>query len=123
MNISESPAVLTIDTTIAWYSQIAQTKCHYRLRIYKIAFDQVVVIVSELQDNSSRLITREASTLIDLVCYNFGLAPEKTMWVEHYPAGYLKEEETYKQVLLVQGQVHSTRISKQKLEALLGVKL
>ena len=123
MNISESPAVLSIDTPITWYSQIAQTKCHYRLRIYKIAFDQAVVIVSELQDNSGRLIAGEASTLIRWVCNEFALNPGKTMWVEHYPAGYLTEEETYQEVMLVMGYTSSKRIDKQKLEALLGVKL
>ncbi len=85
--------------------------------------DQAVVIVSELQDNSSRLITGEASRLIHWVCSEFGLSPTKTMWVEHYPAGYLKNEETYDEVMLVQGYTYSKRISKQKLEALLGVKL
>ncbi len=92
MNLYGSPALLSIDTPFTWYSQIAQTKCHYRLRIYQIAVEKAVVIVSQLQDNSGRLITGEASTLIHLVCDDFGLSPMKTMWVEHYPAGYLKEE-------------------------------
>ena len=123
MNISESPAVLTIDNPITWYSTTAKILCECRLRIYQITIDLAMVSVSELQDNSSRPLTGEASTLIDIVCYNFGLSPENTMWVEHYPAGYLKEEETYEQVMLIHGHIHSTRISKQKLEALLGVKL
>ncbi len=123
MNISESPAVLTIDNPITWYSTIAKILCECRLRIYQITIDQAMVIVSELQDNSSRPLTGEASTLIDIVCYNFGLAPENTMWVEHYPASYLKEEEIYEQVTLVQGQASSTRVNKQKIEALLGIKL
>ena len=123
MNISESPAVLTIDTPITWYSQIAQSKCHYRLRIYKIAFDQAVVIVSKLQDNSSRLITREASRLIHWVGQEFGLSPAKTMWLEHYPAKHLQEEDIYEQVTLHQRHAYSTKVNKQKIEALLGVKL
>ena len=45
------------------------------------------------------------------------------MWIEQYPVGYLKKEETYDEILLVQGYTYSKRISKQKLEALLGVKL
>lgn len=123
MNISESPAVLTIDTPITWYSQITQSKCHYRLRIYKISFDKAVVIVSERQDNSGRLITGEASRLIHWVCQEFALSPRQTMWVEHYPASYLKDDETYEEVTLVKGYTYSTRISKQKIEALLGVEL
>ena len=123
LNISKSPAVLTIDTPITWYSQKAQTHCQCRLRIYKIAFDQAVVIVSELEDNPGGLITAGAFRLIHWVCSEFALNSAKTMWVEHYPAGYLKKEETYEEVMLVQGYTYSTRISKQKLEALLGVKL
>ncbi len=123
LNISESPAVLTIDTPITWYSQLAHLKCECRLRIYKITFELAVVIVSELDYNPGRSITDEALTLIHLVCHEFGLSPTKTMWLEHYPVGYLKDEETYEQVLLWQGYTYSKRISKQKLEALLGVKL
>ena len=123
MNPSESPAVLNVDTPISWYSEIAQNQCKCRLRIYKITFDQAVVIVSELDNNPGCSIADEASTLIERVGLEFKLTSGKTMWVEHYPVGYLKEEEIYEQVMLVQGYTYSTRISKQKLEALLGVKL
>ncbi len=123
MNISESPAVLTIDTPITWYSQKAQTYCQCRLRIYKITFELTVVIVSELDDNPGRSISDEALSLIHFVCDEFGLSPTKTMWVEHYPVGYLKDEETYEQVMLVQGHPYLTRISQQKIEAVLGVQL
>ncbi len=123
MNISESPAELTIDTLITWYSKTAQTKCHCRLRIYQITFDKAVVIVSELLNNTGRSITDEALTLIHLVGHKFKLSSGQTMWVEHYPTGYLKDEETYDEVVMLQGYTYSKRISKQKLEALLGVKL
>ena len=123
LNISESPAVLTIDTPITWYSQLAKLKCACRLRIYRMTFDQAVVIVSELEDYPGRSITDEALTLIHLICHEFGLSPTKSMWLEHYPVGYLKDEETYDEVMLWQGYTYSKRISKQKLEALLGVKL
>ena len=123
MNISESPAVLTVDTPITWYSQTAQTYCQCRLRIYKITFEKAVVIVSELLNNTGRSITDEALTLIRLVCHEFALSPGKTMWFEHYPVGYLKDDETYEQVMLVQSHTYSTRVSKQKIEAVLGVKL
>lgn len=123
MNLSESPAVLSIDTVFTWYSEIAKIDCQCRLRIYKITFDKAVIIVSELHNNYGRSITDEALTLINLVCYKFGLSPAKTMWVEHYPAGYLKDEDTYDEVMLALFHVHSKRIQKQQLEALLGVVL
>ena len=123
LNLSEAPAVLTVDTLFTWYSEIAQTDCQCRLRIYKITFDKAVIIASELPNNPGRSISDEALTLIHLVCYKFGQAPAKTMWIEHYPPGYLKQEDTYEQVMLGQFCVRSKRIAKPKLESLLGVSL
>ena len=123
VNLSEVPAVLTVDTLFTWYSEIAQTDCQCRLRIYKITFDKAVIIASQLHDNPGHSITDEALTLIHLVCYKFGLAPHKTMWIEHYTGGYLKEEDTYEELMLAQFCVRSKRINKQKLEALLGLTL
>lgn len=123
LNISKPTAVLGIDTVITWYSQIAQSKCKCHLRIYKISFDKAIVIVSELEDNPGRSIADESSSLIYLVCDEFALSSSETMWFEHYPASYLKDDETYEQVTLVKDYTYSTRISKQKIEDLLGVKL
>ncbi|MDJ0573330.1 MAG: hypothetical protein QNJ53_30435 [Pleurocapsa sp. MO_192.B19] len=106
-----------------WYSEAAKGNCHCRLRLYKISFNRSLIIVSELPDNPGRSITDEAPTLINLVCYQFGLAPFKVMWIEHYPSGYLKEVETYDEVMLAAGYIYSRRIQKQKLSALLGVSL
>lgn len=128
MNLSESPAVLSVDTPITWYSKTAQTQCKYhlckyRLRIYKIAFDKAVVILSERQDNSRGLIMEEASRLIHWVCHEFELSPSKITWLEHYPAKHLREEDIYEQVILVQPHLYSIMIDKQKIEDLLGVNL
>ncbi len=123
VNLSESPAELSVDTLFTWYSEIAKQDCHCRLRIYKISFDKAVIIASELDDNPGRSITDEASKLIHLVCYRFGFAPYKIMWIEHYPVGYLKHDETYDEVTFLLGNISSKRITKQNLEALLGVKL
>ena len=123
LNLSNAPAVLSVDLLFTWHSKIAKIDCQCRLRIYKITFDKVVVIVSELPDNPGRTITDEALTLIHLVCNKLALKPTKTMWLEHYPKGYLKDEETYEQVMLTQGNVWSKRIKKEKIEALLSVKL
>ena len=86
LNISKSSAVLDTDTVITWYSQIDQTQCKCRLRVYKISFDKAIVIISELDDNFGRSITDEASTLIHLICDEVALSPRKTMWIEHYRA-------------------------------------
>ncbi len=123
MNLSNPPAILSVDLLFTWHSKLAKIDCQCRLRIYKITFDKVVVIVSELPDNPGRTITDEALTLIHLVCNKLALKPNKTMWLEHYPKGYLGDEENYEQVMLIQGNVWSSRITKQKIEALLSVKL
>ena len=107
----------------SWYSEVAKGNCHCHLRIYKLTFDHGVVIVSELVDNPGRSITDEALALIHLVCYQFGLAINKVMWIEHYPSGYLKDEDTYDEIMLVAGNISSRRVSQAKLEEFLGVKL
>ena len=123
LNISESPALLVVDDKFEWYSEIGQQQCECRLRIYKISFDQAVVIVSELKAYPGRSIREEAITLINLVCYKFGLITLKTMWIEHYPEGYLREEDTYDEIWLSMFHVQSRRIKKEELETLLGRKL
>ena len=123
LKLSESPAVLSIDTPITWYSKTDQTQCKCRLRVYKVSFDKAIAILSELEDNPGRSIIDESSSLIHLVCDALALSPRKTMWVEHYPYGYLQEEDIYDEVMQVQGCTYSKKISKQKIEALLGVKL
>ncbi len=123
VSISESPALLDTKTRFKWYSEIGQKQCECGLRIYKISFDKAVVIASELKDNPGRSITDEVITLINLVCYKFGLSPFKIMWIEHYPEGYLKEEDTYDEIWLTMFHVKSKRIKKENLEALLGVRL
>ena len=123
LKLSKPPAVLSVDLLFTWHSEIAEIDCQCRLRIYKITFEKVVVIVSELPDNAGRTITDEGLTLIHLVCNKLSLEPTKTMWLEHYPKGALKGEETYEHVMLIRGNVYSKRINKQTIEALLGVKL
>lgn len=123
MSPFELPATLDIDMTFSWYSEIEKGNCHCRLRIYKLTFDSAVIIVSELLDNPGRSITDEASALIHLVCYQFGLAIYKVMWIEHYPAGYLKDEDTYDEIMLTSGTISSRRVSQAKLEEFLGVSL
>ncbi|MEM8720143.1 MAG: hypothetical protein AAGE84_12630 [Cyanobacteria bacterium P01_G01_bin.39] len=121
LSFSESAATLDVDMLFTWYSDTAKGNCHCRLRIYKMAFNQAIIIVSELPDNPGRSITDEASTLINLVCYKFGFAPYKVMWIEHYPPGYLKDVETYDEVILGVGHISSRRIKKQSLEKLLRI--
>ena len=123
MEESQPLANQGIDTILTWrpHEQSFNSQC--RLRIYYISFDMAVVIVTELEDNLGKSITDSAKQLIHLVCYHFGLALYKVMWIEHYPAGYLKEEETYDLVMLALGEVTCQRVSQQYLEGLVGCSL
>lgn len=123
LSLFETSAILDVDMKFSWYSETAKGNCHCRLRIYKLNFDHAMIIVSELLDNPGRSISDEASNLIHLVCYQFGFAIYKVMWIEHYPGGYLKDEDTYDEVMLALGRISSRRVSQAKLEEFLGVKL
>ena len=123
MKISKSPAFLSNDILFTWYSEISETECQCRLRIYKLTCFQAVVIVSDLPNNSGYTITKEALTLIPLVFNMFVLYSNKTMWIEHYPNKDVKEEETFEHVILLRNNDRSKRIKKEHIETLLGVKL
>ena len=120
---SRLPAFLSTDILFPWHSERADIECQCRLRIYKLPCYQAVVIVSDLPNNSGYTITEEALTLIPLVFNMFVLYPNKTMWIEHYPNRYVKEEETFEQVMLLRNNDRSQRIKKEQIETLLGVKL
>ena len=146
MSLSQSSSSLKTNRIFTWHSETAATECRCRLRIFQISFDKTIVIVSELPDNPGRTITDEALTLIHLVCYKFQLSLTKIMWdealtlihlvcykfqlsltkimwVEHYPSGYLKDDETYEQLLATPFSIQSHRISKKILESLLDLSL
>ena len=118
-----TPAFLSVDTLFNWQSKITKTDCQCRLRIYKITVNQAVVIASQLPDETSCSITDESLTLIELVCQKLHLNLTSIMWLEHYPKGYLKDEEIYEEVMLIQDKIASKRIKKQKIESLLSVKI
>ena len=123
MNLMNTPAFLSVDTLFTWQSEKAKRDCRCRLRIYKITVNLAVVIASQLPDETSCSIADEALTLINLVCQKLVLKLTSMMWLEHYPKGYLKDEEIYEEVMLIQDKIASKRIKKQKIESLLSVKL
>ena len=120
---SQPTANQSVDQRFSWRPQGQSFDSQCRLRIYYLCFAQAVVIVSELEDNPGKSITDNAQQLIHLVCYRFGLAPYKVMWIEHYPAGYLKKSETYDLITLALGEVTCQRVSQHYIESLLGCPL
>lgn len=119
MTLSQSSFISKTDCIFTWHSETAATECRCRLRIFQISFDKTIVIVSELPDNPGRSITDEALTLIHLVCHQFKLNLKKTMWFEHYPSGYLKDDEVYEQILFTPFSVRSYRISQHEIKSLI----
>ena len=47
---------------------------------------RTLVICTELSDNSGTSVTNFAEELATLVCGRFGVAPDRLVWIEHYPA-------------------------------------
>lgn len=123
MEQSQPIANQTVDQIFTWQPPQQDFDSQCRLRIYYLTFDTAVVIVSELVDNPGKSIADSVSQLINLICYSFGLAPYKVMWIEHFPAGYLKEGETYNQVMLSPGGISCKRVNQPYIERLLGCSL
>ena len=123
LELPKSSAVLNTDLIYTWYSEAVEQDCKCRLRVYQLTIDHFVVIVSELPDNPGASITDEASKLINLVCYQFGLTAYKVMWIEHYPRGMRQDDEVYYEAAQGLGEIFLTKIKKQKLESLLGIQL
>ncbi len=123
MEQSKPAATLRVDKILTWQpvGQDFNSQCH--LLIYYFSYDRAMVIVTELADNPGQSITATVTQLIHLVCYRFGLAPYKVMWLEHYPPGVLNDEDSYEQVMLALGHFIRQRVSQQSLERLLGCSL
>ncbi len=123
MEPSQPAATLNVDTIFTWQptEQEFDIQCH--LLIYYLAYNQAVVIVRELADNPGQSITDNVIQLVNLVCYRFALATYKVMWLEHSPAEYRQDEDTYTLVMLTLNQVLRQRVTQQSLERLLGCSL
>src|SRR6185503_8773416 len=56
-----------------------------RLRFFEAPTGDVVVVATELPDNPGMSITNAAEELAGTVCRDYGIDPERLVWVEHYP--------------------------------------
>ena len=94
-------------------------ECKCRLRIFQLSIHRAVIIVSQIPDFPSRSISDEVITLMQSVSDRFSLSFNQTMWIEHYPFGYLKDDDVYEHVVIANGEsVTSRRIKKEELEAI-----
>jgi hypothetical protein len=121
--MEQSTTNLIEDIIFTWQSvgHTFDSKC--RLRIYQLECDRVVIIVSQLPNNTGRSITNAAEHLIQLVRFHYHLTPAKMMWIEHYPSCDRENEDIYEEVGLVNGRATWNPTTKNKLEALLNVLL
>lgn len=58
---------------------------HCGLRLFTAPTGDSVVIATELPDNPGMRLTNAAEEVAGAVCQDFGLDPERLVWIEHYP--------------------------------------
>lgn len=73
-----------------------------RLRIY-VHNQQTVVLLTELPDNPGMSVTNWAAELATDIATRYKLDPNKTIWIEHYPAG-AERSATFDQVRFAWGK-------------------
>lgn len=72
--------------TIYFYNVRANSiMAHCGLRLLTAPTGDNVVIATELPDNPGMSITNAAEEVAAAVCRDFGLEPERLVWIEHYP--------------------------------------
>ena len=67
---------------------------------------QLVVVLTELPDNPGMSVTNAAEEIASQVRREFGLDPDQTRWIEHYPERYyhvhgrtLRDPATYDEII------------------------
>lgn len=68
------------------YKGFGDCDSHCNLKIYRSAGNlAVMVIATELADNTGTSITHMAERLATEVCRQYNISPQKLIWIEHYP--------------------------------------
>ena len=53
--------------------------------VCNLEIHQNLVIITEREDNEGTSITNMAEQLATAICQQFGIAPARLIWIEHYP--------------------------------------
>lgn len=93
--------------------------------------DSVIVIASELENNPGMSVTNRAEQLANQVCRELEIAPERLIWLEHYPGGdkapqYQQERFRLVAFHLADGRLSAPRwlpVSRNWVENLIGQSL
>ena len=112
-----------LDTIFLWTSNQDSSEHKYRIRIYWISWEKAVVIITEINDDPSKIIAKTTKELVQFVCELYKLIPEKIMWVEHYAPSNSNDKDTYIQVLLMNAKASRYKLEPEKLERLIGIPL
>lgn len=100
-----------------------------RIRIFRPHPEQIVVIASDLGEDSGTSITNCADSLATLIVRDFCLDPDLLLWIEHYPRNREKYPQAeFSRVHITWNgrkatQVRWSPMSQQEAEALCGCKL
>jgi len=124
--------LLAVDQVYTWTgfaNGFGKWDSRCRIRIFRPHPEQIVVIASDLGEDSGTSITNCAEGLATLVVKDFALDPALVLWIEHYP--YNRQEDPQTEFSRVQfawngGKATKARwspMSQQEAEALCGCKL
>lgn len=121
-----------VDETYTWRgfgNGFGKWDSRCRIRVFRPHPEQIVVIASDLGEDSGTSITNCAEGLANLVVRDFALDPDLLLWIEHYP--YYRQEDPkaeFSRVQFAWSGCQATKarwspISRQEAEALCGCKL
>ena len=68
------------------YKGFGDCDSHCNIKIFRSTKDRfVMVMATELPDNTGTSITHMAEPLATEVCRQYNISPHKLIWIEHYP--------------------------------------
>lgn len=121
-----------IDETYTWTgfgNGLGKWDSRCRIRIFRPHPEQIIVIASDLGEDSGTSITNCAEGLATLVVRDFSLDPTLLLWIEHYPCNRQEDPQVeFSRVLFSWNSSEATKarwspMSQQEAEALCGSKL
>lgn len=122
-----------VDTNDYEFTAATGVKATCGLRIVRDA-EQTVVILTELPDNRGMSVTNAAEELATQVRREFGLDPDQTRWIEHYPERETsvhqrphRESATYDEIIYTWEDYQASepewrRLAEEEIEILLGTR-
>lgn len=120
-----------VDTNNYEFTAATGVKAVCGLRIVRDG-EQTIVVLTELPENRGMSVTNAAEEIATQVRREFGLDPDQTLWIEHYPeqqVAYhgrpLREKATYDEIIYTWDDYQASepewhRLNQEEVEILLG---